>query len=103
MRWLLFLSRLAFICGIFFLLSLSLLIWDWIEDESLVSTIITIGFFMGMIIVPITLFCYLVLWLIRKKPAAIVPRWLIIANILVLLLLLGYIYYNNYLHDQINL
>jgi hypothetical protein len=103
MRWLLFLSRLAFICGIFFLLSLSLLIWDWIEDESLVSTIITIGFFMGMIIVPITLICYLVLWLIRKKPAAIVPRWLIIANILVLLLLLGYIFYNNYLHDQINL
>ncbi len=103
MRWLLFLSRLAFICGIFFLLSLSLLIWDWIEDESLVSTIITIGFFMGMIIVPITLICYLVLWLIRKKPAAMVPRWLIIANILVLLLLLGYIYYNNYLHDQSNL
>lgn len=103
MRWLLFLSRLAFICGIFFLLSLSLLIWDWIEDESLVSTIITIGFFMGMIIVPITLICYLFLWLFRKKPAAIVPRWLIIANILILLLLLGYIYYNNYLHDQINL
>ena len=102
MRWLLFLSRLAFICGIFFLLSLSLLIWGWIEDESLVSTIITIGFFMGMVIVPITLICYLVLWLIRKKPASIVPRWLIIANILVLLLLLGYIYYTNYLHDQIN-
>ena len=103
MRWLLFLSRLAFICGIFFLLSLSLLIWDWIKDESLISTIITIGFFMGMIIVPITLIAYLVLWLIRKKPAAFVPRWLIIANILVLLLLLGYIYYNNYLHDPIHL
>ena len=103
MRWLLFLSRLAFICGIFFLLSLSLLIWDWIKDESLVSTIITIGFFMGMIIVPITLISYLALWLIRKKLSAIVPRWLIIANFLVLLLLLGYIYYNNYLHDQIRL
>lgn len=102
MRWLLFLSRLAFICGIFFLVSLSLLIWDWIKDESLISTIITIGFFMGMIIVPITLFCYFVLWLIRKNPAAIVPQWLIVANILVLLLLLGYIFYNNYLHEQMN-
>ena len=103
MRWLLFLSRLAFICGLFFLLTLSLLIWDWVKDESMVSTIITIGFFMGMIIVPVTLICYLVLWLARKKPATIVPRWLIIANILVLFILLGYIFYINYLYSQIQL
>lgn len=103
MRWLLFLSRLAFICGIFFLLTLSLLMKDWIKDESLVSTIITIGFFMGMIVVPITLLCYLVLWLARKKPATIVPRWLIIGNIVVLLILLGYIYYINYLYSQTSL
>ena len=100
MRWLLFLSRLAFICGIFFLLSLSLLVKDWIRDESLVSTVITIGFFMGMIIVPVTLLCYLVLWLAKKKPATIVPRWLIIGNIVVMLLLLGYIFYSNYLNAQ---
>ena len=69
----------------------------------MVSTIITIGFFMGMIIVPVTLICYLVLWLARKKPATIVPRWLIIANILVLFILLGYIFYINYLYSQIEL
>ncbi|MEP6700141.1 MAG: hypothetical protein ABJA85_02450 [Bacteroidota bacterium] len=103
MRWLLFLSRLAFICGLFFLLTLSLLIRDWVKDESMVSTIITIGFFMGMIIVPVTLICYLVLWLAGKKPATIVPRWLIIANILVLFILLGYIFYINYLYSQIEL
>ena len=101
MRWLLFLSRLAFICGVFFLLTLSLLVKDWVRDESIVSTIITIGFFMGMIIVPITLLCYLVLWIIGKKPASVVPRWLIIANIFVLLILLAYIYYINYLYSQI--
>ena len=101
MRWLLFLSRLAFICGLFFILTLSLLIKDWVRDESLVSTIITIGFFMGMIIVPVTLLCYLVLWIAGKNPARAVPRWLIIANILVLLILLGYIYYINYLYSQI--
>jgi heme/copper-type cytochrome/quinol oxidase subunit 2 len=100
MRWLLFLSRLAFICGIFFLLSLSLLIWDWIKDESLISTIITIGYFMGLIVVPVTMLCYLVLWLFRKKPATIVPRWLIIANIFVLFILAGYIVYNNYVHTN---
>jgi hypothetical protein len=100
MRWLLFLSRLAFICGLFFLLTLSLLIKDWIKDESLVSTIITIGFFMGMIIVPLTLLCYLVLWIVGKKPGMIVPKWLIAANILVMLILLSYIVYINYLYAQ---
>ncbi|HEV7781741.1 MAG TPA: hypothetical protein VGO58_10785 [Chitinophagaceae bacterium] len=101
MRWLLFLSRLAFICGLFFLLTLSLLVKDWIKDESMVSTIITIGFFMGLIIVPITLLCYLVLWIAGKKPASIIPKWLIVGNIIVLLILLGYIYYINYLYAQI--
>ncbi|MBM3415174.1 MAG: hypothetical protein FJY20_01750 [Bacteroidetes bacterium] len=100
MRWLLFLSRLAFICGLFFLVSLSLLKWDWIKDESLVSTIITIGFFMGMIMVPLTLICYLILWLVKKKPASIVPRWLIIGNVVMLLILLAYIFYINYLYTQ---
>ena len=103
MRWLLFLSRLAFICGVFFLLTLSLLVKDWIRDETMVSTIITIGFFMGMIIVPVTLLCYLVLWIAGKKPASIVPRWLIIGNIFVLLILLTYIYYINYLYSQIDI
>ena len=80
--------------------ALSLLVKDWIKDESLVSTIITIGFFMGMIIVPVTLLCYLVLWVARKKPATLVPRWLIIANIFVLVILLAYIFYINYLYAQ---
>jgi len=100
MRWLLFLSRLAFICGLFFLLTLLQLMTGWIKDGNLESTIITIGFFMGMIIVPITLLCYIILWIIGKKPAAIVPRWLIIGNIIVLFILLGYIFYINYIYSQ---
>jgi hypothetical protein len=99
MRWLLFLSRLAFICGVSFLLSLSLLIKDWVKDESLVSTIITIGFFMGMIIVPLTLLCYLIIWIARKHPATIIPRWLIIMNIFFFLVFIGYIIYNNTIHS----
>lgn len=100
MRWLLFLSRLAFICGIFFLLSLSLLFKDWIKDESLVSTIITIGYFMGLLIVPVTILCYLLLWLFRKKPASAVPHWLIAANIVMMCILVAYIVYINYLNDK---
>lgn len=103
MRWLLFLSRVSFICGFFFLISLSLLVKDWIKDESLVSGIITIGFFMGLVVVPVTLFCYLFLWILGKKPGKIVPAWLIIANIIVLLLLLGYVYYINYTHTTIEI
>jgi hypothetical protein len=99
MRWLLFLSRLAFICGVSFLLSLSLLVKDWVKDESLVSTIITIGFFMGMILVPVTLLCYLLVWMAGKKPSQIVPRWLIVANIFFMLVFVGYIIYNNTIHS----
>jgi len=103
MRWLKFLSRLAFICGIFFLLALSLLVKDWIKDDNMVSTIITIGYFMGMIVVPLTLLCYLVLWIAGKKPATIVPVWLIAANMISLLVLLAYIVYVNQLYSQIGL
>jgi hypothetical protein len=95
MRWLLFLSRLAFICGICFLLSLSQLGWNWIRDDSLVSTIIVIGYFMGMLVVPVTLLCYLAVWLIKKKLIAYVPRWLVWANLFFLLVLSVYIYLKN--------
>jgi len=100
MRWLLFLSRLAFICGLFFLLTLMQLMTGWIKDGNLESTIITIGFFIGMIIVPVTLLCYFILWIAGKKPASIVPRWLIVGNIIVLFILLGYIFYINYIYSQ---
>ena len=102
MRWLLFLSRLAFICGIFFLLSLSLLFKDWLKDQTLVSSVVTIGYFMGMIIVPVTNLCYLAVYSIRRKLAVWVPRWLIIANIFFLVVLLYYIFYLNdqYYHQK---
>jgi hypothetical protein len=101
MRWLKFLSRLAFICGIFFLLAVSLLVKNWVKEGSIVSTIIIIGYFMGMFIVPFTLLCYLILWIGGKKPATIVPRWLIIANMLSLLFLLAYIVYTNQQNAQL--
>jgi len=102
MRWLLFLSRLAFICGIFFILSLSLLISEWIEEENIVATIITIGVYMGIIIVPVTNICYLLIFIIKKKLKVYVPLWLIIANIIFLLLLFYYIFYLNdpYYHQR---
>ena len=102
MRWLLFLSRLAFICGVFLLLTLSLMVSKWIDDESLASTIIIIGYFMSLLMMPVTVLCYLFVLISKRRLKKIVPLWLVIANILFLLLLLFYIFYLNdpYYHQK---
>ena len=102
MRWLLFLSRLSFICGFFFLLALSLRIRDWTHDEDISSTVIIIGYVIGMIVVPFTNLCYLLVWSIRRKLRAYTPRWLIVANVLFLLVLIYYIFYldDPYYHQR---
>jgi hypothetical protein len=102
MRWLLFLSRLAFICGVAFIISFSLLLSKGINDPTLESTIITIGYTMGMIILPVTNLCYLVVFLVKRKLREYVPLWLIIANVIFLLLLIYFIFYLNdpYYHQE---
>jgi hypothetical protein len=76
-------------------LSFSLLIKKWTTDDSLISTIIVIGYFMGALIVPFTVISYLVVLVLRKKLTASVPSWLVFANILFLFVLLYYIFYLN--------
>lgn len=102
MRWLLFLSRVAFICGLFFLASVSLLINDWVKDPTLESTIITTGYTMGMIILPATNLCYLIVLIIRRKLKLYVPLWLVLANLLLFLFLIFFIFYLNdpYYHQK---
>ena len=102
MRWLLFLSRLAFICGLFFVISFTLLIKKWVKDPALESTIITIGYAMGMILLPVTNLCYLAVFVIKKKLRKYVPLWLILANLLFLLFLIYFIFYLNdpYYHQK---
>ena len=101
MRWLLFLSRLAFICGIFFLLSVSLLIRDWAKD-AITSTMITIGYIMGLVIVPFVNVCYLIVLFVKRRLGVYIPLWLVIANILFLFILIFYIFYLNdsYYHQK---
>ncbi len=95
MRWLLFLSRLAFISGICILVWLVLAMIETENTELFSSTVIIIGYALGAIIIPLTNICYLVLALMRKKIRPVVPRWLIIANIFFLILLIYYIFYLN--------
>lgn len=99
MRWLLFLSRLSFICGFFFLLSISLRIRNWTHDEVITSTIIIIGYFMGLVVVPVTNLCYLAVWIVKRKLKGFVPWWLITMNVLFLLALTYYIFFQ---HDPSN-
>lgn len=102
MRWLLFLSRLAFICGLFFVASVSLLINDWVKDPVLESTIITIGYVMSLLLLPLTNLCYTGVLMIKRKLTTYVPLWLVLANLLLFLFLIFFIFYLNdpYYHQK---
>lgn len=93
MRWLLFLSRLAFICGFCFLLSLSFRFVKGADNIVLAQTIIIIGFVIGLVVVPVTLLCYLGLLMARRKIP--VPLWLVISNIVFLFILMIYLLFIN--------
>ena len=86
MRWLLFLSRVAFICNILFLVSFSLRIYDWLGIEEIVSTIVIIGWVLAIIFNPLVNLCYLVIFWLKRQSLSIIPTWLIVMNILFLIL-----------------
>ncbi len=91
MRWLLFLSRVAFICNLLFLVSFSLLISKWLKSEEISSTIIIVGYVLSIVFNPIVNLSYLILFWVKKSHLSIVPAWLIVMNILFLILQLVYL------------
>src|SRR5690606_39626539 len=93
MRWLLFLSRLAFICNLFFLLSASLQVYDWAQNSEVNSTILIIGYFLSLFLNPIANLSYLMAAILRKNLTATIPAWLIIMNIIFLFIQLLFIIY----------
>jgi hypothetical protein len=95
MRWLIFLSRVAFICGVFMLLAFSLLFTSVNKAETISSTIIMAGYGLAMVILPLTGFFYLIFTITGKKPAQYVPRWLMLANIFLLFIFLLFTFYIN--------
>lgn len=95
MRWLLFLSRVAFICNVFFILAVSIQLFNWVPNQDLSATIAVIGYFLVVLFNPFVVLSYLLLWLLRKKFWNTVPSWLITANILFLVMELFYILYLN--------
>jgi hypothetical protein len=95
MRWLLFLSRLAFICGLFLLISVSLQFRNWVQEEVVTSTIFIIGYFLGIIFIPVVNMCYLAVLIMRKNLSP-VPLWLSLSNLLFLFLQLFFIFFLNF-------
>ena len=98
MRWLHSLSRIAFVCNLFFLLS-ALLQWTaFIKNEAVVSTIVITGYFLAIFLFsPLVNFLYGAHWLLRKNLFAVVPRWLVFSNVFFLLLQIFFIIF--YLND----
>jgi hypothetical protein len=94
-RWLLVLSRVAFICNICFLIAFSVQMTNWIKSEDITSMIALIGYVMGFILNPLLVVCYLVIFIISGKKLKTVPSWLITANILFLVIQILYILYLN--------
>ena len=98
MRWHLFLCRMSFITGVFFLLSASLMLFDWIHEETAKSTIIIIGYFLGLLFIPLANLVNLVLLVKKGRKSIPTPNWLFVANFIFLLLLTLFIIL--YLNDS---
>jgi len=95
MKRLAFFSRVAFICNIFFVLSFSIQMSNWIRDEQLQSSIVLLGYVLGLPLNFLLNLAYLLFFLFRKKFWQVVPVWLITANILFLVIQILYIIYLN--------
>lgn len=95
MQRLLFYSRIAFVCNIFFLLAFTLHLTPWVTNEDLTSWILILGYVMGFILNPILNLIYLILFIGRRKFIPPVPSWLVMANVLFLVIQLFYLLYIN--------
>jgi hypothetical protein len=80
MRLLRFLSRLAFICNICFLLVSLLRYVPAPPDNALVSDIIVLGYFGPIAVNLFVNVIVVLLFLLRRVWASGVPRWLLITN-----------------------
>jgi hypothetical protein len=94
-RWILFLSKLAFICNLFFLASFVLQVTDWLHNAVIVSYIIIIGWFFAVLFNVCANASCLAVFLANRKKLSIVPAWLLVVNILFLILQLVFLFLMN--------
>jgi hypothetical protein len=100
MRWLLFLSRVAFICNLLFVVSAVLQWKPFIANEGIVSTIVISGYFLAVFVFsPLVNVLYVVQAFIRKNGFGVVPRWLVLSNVFFFLIQIVFI--TLYLNDSV--
>ena len=97
-----FFARLTFLCGLFFGASWVLLFIEHGLNPEFTSLMLTIGFGMGAVLIPLfNLSCLFqaVRGKLRQNPT---PRWLILANFIWLLLFITFILFLNgpYYHQS---
>jgi len=81
MRWLLFLSRVAFICNLFFVACVIFRYTDVLNGQSIKEFLIITGWLMAPV-VTVTVNVLLISFYIRKTPLDFIPKWLIVFNII---------------------
>lgn len=85
MRKLLFLSRLALICNLLFLVCLMMQRMQGFEGNADINgVVIILGWFISPILNLVTCFSYG--WIFTKQKAMVIPSWQVIANSFFLLL-----------------
>ncbi len=102
MRWLVLLSRVAFLSGIVMLVALFSGATSWHKAESGFYVAILAGYGLSAVLLPLTGLLYLLLSLVQPHRLQTTPRWLMISNILLLLIFLFFTFYYNdpYYHQR---
>ena len=90
-----FFARLTFLCGLFFGASWGLLFVEHGLNPELNSFLLTIGFGMGAILIPVFNLTCLVHRIRGKLAQNPTPRWLIVSNFIWLLLFITFILFLN--------
>ena len=92
MRLLSFLSKLALVCNLFFLITVALHFNSFLEDQAIISTVVIIGYAMAVFfLTPLVNISYLVVLVTRRKLFDAVPKWLVVTNFIFILLQIVYI------------
>lgn len=87
-----FFSHVAFICNIFFLLSVLLQYKTFIEEETIVSNIIILGYFMAVFLFnPLVNVLYAIVICFKRKLFQLVPKWIVLTNFIMLIMQILYI------------
>ena len=95
MRWLLFLSKLALLCNLAFLVSFVFRFTSWLDYQDIKAYIIIIGWVLGIIFNPLVVVCYLLFFLLKRQKLAPIPAWLMVTNVFFLFLQLIYLLFLN--------